>query len=203
MKPFSEKIVDERTARLLDLAAKAQRNNIREIIAAVGGNAQSFNRFVKEMGYENHPDAVKIHDLLKTKATSGRDFSKFSPVQQNLPALHQGRPSMAVANSAYEVFKAKNGRFYFRLRARSGEIILSSQGYSLRSSAIRAVQSVRNYASDSAHYETKRDKSGKWYFVLVARNTKVIGTGRFYASKPRMQKGIEAVKRTAGRAIFK
>lgn len=107
---------------------------------------------------------------------------------------------MAGNQPYYEVFAGKNGKSYFRLKAHTGEIILSSQGYSLRSSARRAIQSVRNHASDGACYQPKTAKSGKWYFVLVARNTKVIGTSQSYASKQGMQRGIQAVKKAAGRA---
>ena len=72
---------------------------------------------------------------------------------------------MAGNQHYYEVFAGKNGKFYFRLKAPSGEIILASQGYSLRSSARRAIQSVRNHASDGACYQPKTAKNGKWYFV--------------------------------------
>jgi hypothetical protein len=110
---------------------------------------------------------------------------------------------MAESTSMFEIFKGKNGKFYFRLKARGGEVILSSQGYTLRSSARRAIASVRNHASDSACYQAKTAKSGKAYFVLVARNTKVIGTSQGYAAKPGMKKGIEAVKKAAPRAAIK
>jgi len=107
---------------------------------------------------------------------------------------------MASSTSRFEVFGGKNGKFYFRLKVQSGEIILSSQGYSLRSSARRAIESVRNHASDSACYEAKTTKSGKSYFVLVARNSKVIGTSQSYASSQGMKNGIAAVKKAAPRA---
>ena len=110
---------------------------------------------------------------------------------------------MAGSPSRFEIFKGKNGKFYFRLKAQGGEIILSSQGYTLRSSARRAVRSVKSHASDSACYQAKTSKSGKAYFVLVARNTKVIGTSQGYASKQGMKKGIESVRKTASRASIK
>ena len=71
---------------------------------------------------------------------------------------------MAKAGSRFEVFAGKNGKFYFRLKVQSGEIILSSQGYALRSSARRATQSVRDHASDSACYVTKKKQSGQILF---------------------------------------
>jgi uncharacterized protein YegP (UPF0339 family) len=111
---------------------------------------------------------------------------------------------MASTTSRFEVFAGKNGKFYFRLKVQSGEIILSSQGYVLRSSARRAIQSVRDHASDAACYVAKKNKAGKSYFLLVARNSKVIGTsqsyGQSYASPQGMKKGVEAVKRAAPKA---
>ncbi|MEX2492020.1 MAG: YegP family protein [Nitrospirales bacterium] len=89
---------------------------------------------------------------------------------------------MGNPTSRFEVFEGKNGKFYFRLKVHSGEIILSSQAYELRSSARRAIQSVRDHASDLACFATKKNKAGKSYFVLVARNSKVIGTSQPYAS---------------------
>jgi len=107
---------------------------------------------------------------------------------------------MGNATSRFEVFEGKNGKFYFRLKVQSGEIILSSQAYELRSSARRAIQSVRDHASDSACYVTKKNKAGKSYFVLVARNSKVIGTSQAYATPQGVKKGIEAVKKAAAKA---
>jgi uncharacterized protein YegP (UPF0339 family) len=109
---------------------------------------------------------------------------------------------MAKAGSRFEVFAGKNGKFYFRLKVQSGEIILSSQGYALRSSARRATQSVRDHASDAACYVTKKNKAGKSFFNLVARNSKVIGTSQSYASPAGAKKGIEAVKRAAAKATI-
>ncbi len=104
------------------------------------------------------------------------------------------------SKSCFEVFEGKNGKFYFHLKVQNGEIILSSQGYALRSSARRAIQSVRDHASDASCYVEKKNKAGKSFFNLVARNSKVIGTSQAYASPQGMKKGIESVKKTAAKA---
>ncbi len=109
---------------------------------------------------------------------------------------------MGSSSNRFEVFTGRNGKFYFRLKVQSGEIILSSQGYALRSSARRATQSVRNHATDDSCYEAKTTKNGKSYFVLKARNSKVIGTSQPYASAQGMKKGIQAVKKAAPRATL-
>jgi len=107
---------------------------------------------------------------------------------------------MGSTTSRFEVFAGKNGKFYFRLKMQSGEIILSSQAYEVRSSARRAIQSVRDHVSDAACYQAKTTKNGKSYFVLVARNSKVIGTSPNYATPQDMKKGIASVKKVAAKA---
>jgi uncharacterized protein YegP (UPF0339 family) len=107
---------------------------------------------------------------------------------------------MASTTSRFEVFAGKNGKFYFRLKVQSGESILSSHGYALRDSARRAIQSVRDHASDAACYVAKKNKAGKSYFLLVARNSKAIGTSQSFASPQGMKKGIEALKKAAPKA---
>ena len=107
---------------------------------------------------------------------------------------------MASSTSRFEVFAGKNGKFYFRLKVQSGEIILSSQAYALRSSARRAIQSIRDHASDAACYVTKKNKAGKSFFNLVARNSKVIGTSQAYASPQGAKNGIDAGKRAPANA---
>jgi hypothetical protein len=46
----------------------------------------------------------------------------------------------------------------------------------------------------------KKNKAGKSYFNLVARNSKVIGTSQSYATPQGMKKGIESVKKAAAKA---
>jgi uncharacterized protein YegP (UPF0339 family) len=107
---------------------------------------------------------------------------------------------MGNATSRFDVFEGKNGKNYFCLKVQSGEIILSSQAYELRSSARRAIQSVRDHASDLAFFFRNKNKAGKSYFLLVARNSKVIGTSQPYVSPQGVRKGIEAVKKAAAKA---
>lgn len=50
----------------------------------------------------------------------------------------------------YEVFRSeKDGQFYFRLRAESGEIVLDSEGYTAKESANKGILSVGANAPDA------------------------------------------------------
>lgn len=97
----------------------------------------------------------------------------------------------------FEVFKDKAGEFRFRLKAGNGEIILASEGYKQRASALNGIESVKNNAGDDARYERKDSSSGKPMFNLKATNGQVIGTSELYSSASSRDAGIESVKTNA------
>ncbi len=49
-------------------------------------------------------------------------------------------------NPVFEIFKDKAGEFRFRLRAKNGEPILASEGYSAKASCIGGIESVKKNA---------------------------------------------------------
>lgn len=52
-------------------------------------------------------------------------------------------------NPKFEVYKDKAGEFRFRLKARNGEIIAASEGYSAKASCLNGIESVRRNAPDA------------------------------------------------------
>ena len=55
----------------------------------------------------------------------------------------------AAANPKFEVYTNKAGEFRFRLKARNGEIIAASEGYTAKASCLNGVESVRKNAADA------------------------------------------------------
>ena len=55
----------------------------------------------------------------------------------------------------FEVYEAKNGEFRFRLKARNGEIIAVSEGYTALKSCLNGVESVRKNAVDAQIVEAE------------------------------------------------
>jgi hypothetical protein len=100
----------------------------------------------------------------------------------------------------FEVFKDKAGEFRFRLKAGNGEIILASEGYKQRASAMNGIESVKKNAADDARYERKDSSRGKPMFNLKATNGQVIGTSELYSSASSRDAGIESVKTNAPEA---
>lgn len=95
----------------------------------------------------------------------------------------------------YVMKTAKSGQTYFNLLAANGEVVLTSQMYSTKSSAKNGIRSVQANASESGRYEECENTSGKHYFVVKAANHQIIGTSQAYKSKAAMQKGMKAVQK--------
>lgn len=103
----------------------------------------------------------------------------------------------------FEIFKSENSdKYYFRLKAKNGQIILSSQGYASKASAKNGVESVMKNAQDESRFEVKEASNGKHFFNLLASNKQVIGTSQMYASKDGMKNGIRSVQDTAPNATI-
>ena len=97
----------------------------------------------------------------------------------------------------FVVKKAKNGQFMFNLKASNGEIILTSEMYKAKSSAMNGIKSVKANAKAKKNFKTFTAKNGQPYFVLRAGNNQVIGTSEMYSSQSGMENGIDSVKKNA------
>ncbi|MDX1665690.1 MAG: YegP family protein [Saprospiraceae bacterium] len=101
----------------------------------------------------------------------------------------------------FEIFQSDNNqKYYFRLKAKNGQTILSSQGYADKSGAKNGIESVKSNSGHDDLYQIKESESGKFHFNLLAKNKQVIGSSQMYSSKSGMKNGIESVKNTAPKA---
>ncbi len=58
-------------------------------------------------------------------------------------------PVVPAKHPKFELYTDKAGEFRFRLKARNGEIIATSEGYKSKTSALGGIQSVKNNAPDA------------------------------------------------------
>ncbi len=100
----------------------------------------------------------------------------------------------------FQLNKAKNGKFFFNLLAANGEVVLTSQMYASKVTAKKGIASVQTNAADTNQFQQMKNKAGKHYFVLKAKNRQVIGTGEAYAGSTAMKKGINSVSKNAPKA---
>jgi len=102
-----------------------------------------------------------------------------------------------MSNPKFETFLGKNKQYYFHLRAKNGQIILSSEGYTTKSNCVKGIESVKRNSTDNSKYETKKSKNGKCYFNLKATNGQIIGTSQMYSTEAAQNNGIKSVTENA------
>lgn len=92
----------------------------------------------------------------------------------------------------YELKKSSNGKYFFNLLATNGQIILSSEMYETKSSALNGIESVRKNSGLEARYNKLASAKGDPYFTLKAGNHQVIGKSQMYADERGCTNGIKS-----------
>ncbi|PON18600.1 hypothetical protein C2W62_07070 [Candidatus Entotheonella serta] len=100
----------------------------------------------------------------------------------------------------FEIKRAKDGQFYFNLKARNGEIILTSEMYTTKANTQKGVASVMTNALLDQRFERKVSRRDDPYFALKAANGEPIGVSEMYSSRSAMENGVESVKHNAPEA---
>lgn len=97
--------------------------------------------------------------------------------------------------ATFDLKQGGNDQFMFNLKAGNGEVILTSELYKQKQSAIAGIDSVKANAADDTRYERKTAKNGQPFFVLTATNGQIIGKSEMYSSVSAMENGIQSVKK--------
>ena len=103
----------------------------------------------------------------------------------------------------FEISKSKNGKFMFNLKAGNGQVILTSEMYETKASAVQGVESCKKNGAMDERFDKATSKSGQPYFNLKASNGQVIGRSEMYSSASSMENGIASVKANAASASVK
>ena len=97
----------------------------------------------------------------------------------------------------FTVKKDRGGQFVFNLQASNGRIILASERYKTKRSALNGIKSIQKNAGNDKRYDRRTGKNGKLMFCLCAANGEVIGTSQMYAGHSGRNGGIASVKKNA------
>ncbi|AXT59354.1 DUF1508 domain-containing protein [Aquimarina sp. AD10] len=97
----------------------------------------------------------------------------------------------------FELKNKEGSSYHFTLKAKNGQVILSSEVYNSKAAAENGIESVKKNASEDGRYERKTAKNGKFFFNLKAGNGQVIGSSQMYSSESGMENGINSVRENA------
>lgn len=94
--------------------------------------------------------------------------------------------------SNFRIKRSTDGQYHFTLEADNSQVVLSSERYKDKASALKGIASVRKHAPDAQRYGKLVSSGGQAYFVLKAANGQVVGTSQMYASEATRDAGIQA-----------
>ncbi|MBP6118101.1 MAG: YegP family protein [Giesbergeria sp.] len=102
----------------------------------------------------------------------------------------------------FELKKTQSDKFVFNLLAANGQVVLTSETYESKASALGGIESVRKNGPDDARYGRLSAKDGSPYFTLKALNGQVIGQSQMYSGAKARDGGIESVQSNAAGAVL-
>lgn len=120
-----------------------------------------------------------------------------SNAQRALAAV-QATVKTATAGAAYvsgprfQVFKGVDAQYYFHVRAGNGEILVQSEAYRRRASAVSGTASVTTNAQIAARFELRDAQDGQAYYVLRASNGQVVAKSELYGSRSSAERARDA-----------
>ncbi|TDL99159.1 MAG: hypothetical protein C4K58_07710 [Flavobacteriaceae bacterium] len=97
----------------------------------------------------------------------------------------------------FEIYQDAKGEFRFRLKAKNGQNIMSSEGYSSKEGCKNGIESVKKNSLSIDNFERTETTGGDFRFNLKAGNGQIIGTSQNYATAASRDNGIESVMNNA------
>ena len=91
----------------------------------------------------------------------------------------------------FEILFSKDLEYHFVLKSRTGEVLLTSESFKNRSSALKTIESVRRSSIIEKNLEIRTCIDSKKYFVLKSGNRKVIGISEMYDNISDVEKAIK------------
>ena len=99
-----------------------------------------------------------------------------------------------IKNPKYQVMRDRDKKFYFHLKARTGDVIITSKPYECKDSCVEALNSIKEEAD--FNFNELEDKSKKLYsFEVVNHADELIASSENYTTRIGRGKGILSVMR--------
>lgn len=116
--------------------------------------------------------------------------------------------SAGVDAENYDLLAAADGSSYFNLVAENGEVIGTSQMYTTKTNANRALKTTRDIVgkinrkeaaqTGGAAFNVFKGLDSKYYFNLKAGNGEIVLASQSYASKQKAQQGVASIRTNGG-----
>lgn len=94
----------------------------------------------------------------------------------------------------FELKLSKNNKYFFTLLEGAGPVVLTSEMYETKASAVNGIESVKKNSADDARYHRLAGKDGAPYFTLKAANGQVIGQSQMFKDEKERDKELDLCK---------
>ncbi len=131
-------------------------------------------------------------------ASKGNADKAVASVKSLVSKLKRWETIAAEPKASFNVFKGIDGQYYFNLRARNGEIVLQSEGYTTKESATKGIASVRANGTRASAFTVFEAADGQYAIDLKASNGEIIAQGQRYSTKSNAQKGASTIAELVG-----
>lgn len=141
----------------------------------------------------NKPAATsvtKTADANKVAAAPTKP-AKVAPSEQKTAQAHK----QAYAGK-WVIVKDEDGKYYAKLLASNGGVLLQTENYSSLSGVKNGIQTIKKNV-DGGNFATSIDKHGHYSFKLFSMSNRLICQSEDYSSKAKCESGINSVKRFA------
>ena len=116
------------------------------------------------------------------------------PAEEKEPAKETVKPARVV-NGKYEVFTDGTAYFY-TLKASNGEVLIKSEAYATKESAIAAIGAIKRNIS-AGSIVIREDKHGLFQFALIAKNHRTLVMSANYSTEARAKSASQSFTRFA------
>ena len=87
--------------------------------------------------------------------------------------------------------------FSFSFVGGNGKMLVKSENYKAKKSALNGIESVRKNSQEDARYEVKEAKNGKLYFNIKSSNGQIVATSAMFNSTADREAAVAEMKRDA------
>lgn len=111
---------------------------------------------------------------------------------------------MSVRKPKFELYLDSIGEYRFRLKAKNGENIGKSEGYTVKHNAVNGIASVQNNCTDIENFDVfKSDANDEYYFNLLSKDNGqvILSSSEGYKTSQGAEAGVISVKENAPEAI--
>ena len=84
--------------------------------------------------------------------------------------------------------------FSFSFVNDAGKMVVKSENYKAKPSAVNGIESVKKNCQNDARYELKESKNGKFFFNVKASNGQIVGTSALFGSEAERGAAIDDLK---------